>query len=49
MQNEVNQTNQKDPNDRGKNASTEVFSELCSIWQGRPPLFGTKCLRTTPY
>lgn len=32
MQNNGNQTNQKDPNDRGLNDSNDIFPELCSIW-----------------
>ena len=34
MQNNGNQTNQKDPNDRGQNDSNDIFPELCSIWLG---------------
>ena len=35
MQNSVNQTNQKDPDNRGQNELDNVAPELCSIWLGR--------------
>ena len=32
MQNNVNQTNQKDPDNRGQNGVDFLPDELCSIW-----------------
>ena len=34
MQNNVNQTNQKDPDNRGQNGVDFLPDELCSIWLG---------------
>lgn len=42
MQNNDNQTNQKDPHNRGQNGFEYISPGLCSIWLGRwdsnPPL-----------
>ena len=34
MQNNVNQTNQKDPDNRGQNGADFLPGELCTIWLG---------------
>ena len=34
MQNNDNQTNQKDPNNRGQNGFESISPGLCSIWLG---------------
>lgn len=46
MQNNDNQTNQKDPNNRGQIGFESISPGLCSIWLGRsgklrtpPPLY----------
>ena len=35
MQNNDNQTNQKDPHNRGQNGFEHISPGLCSIWLGR--------------
>ena len=35
MQNNANQTNQKDPDNRGQNGVRDISPDLCSIWLGR--------------
>lgn len=39
MQNNVNQTNQKDPDNRGQNGADFLPDELCSIWLGMVDVF----------
>ena len=34
MQNNANQTNQKDPDNRGQNGVRDISPDLCSIWLG---------------
>ena len=34
MQNDINQTNQNDPDNRGQNEIQIISPELCSIWLG---------------
>ena len=35
MQNNDNQTNQKDPTNGGQNGFEDILPDLCSIWLGR--------------
>lgn len=39
MQNNDNQTNQKDPNNRGQNGFEYISPGLCSIWLGLVDVF----------
>lgn len=41
MQNNDNQTNQKDPHNRGQNGFEHISPGLCSIWLGLSDLFQT--------
>ncbi len=43
MQNNDNQTNQKDPQNRGQNGFEYISPGLCSIWLGVVDVFQNTC------